>query len=104
LLYLSPANGNSLYYISEAAAGTAMLRSINDADPQDAMNQVIGDSLKVSALFLEFSSGCMLVCLKRWFTDEIKELETIELSDAQPLEEITIPFFAELPKEEKLNR
>jgi hypothetical protein len=97
ICYLSPTNGNTLYYFSEYAVNVALLDAISPGDPAVAMDSLIKESRELVEWFNEAAQGIMVVAADQYLRDDDGSvpLETIEIGPVPVAEEIQLPFYLE---------
>lgn len=91
-IYLGPSYGNSFYYFSDVLVGQAMLTKVTGAAPQQAMDALFAEPIKVIKWFLDLSYSCFAVAIKKYLptlTGKVFEITGARLQDIQ------MPFFLE---------
>ncbi len=97
-IYLTEANGNSLYYVAELAANYALLNSIDSSDLKTAIETLVDELIQIGKLFTTFLGGCLVVISHRYFLNKDGKLayeEECQLTDAPSIYDISIPYFVE---------
>jgi len=90
-IYLAPEHGNCLYSMSDVILNFSLLSSIN-ADPQKAMDKVLGEIFGVAKDFLEFLGDCLVVIADRYLSPQS---ERVDVGNPPFLSDVTLPFFVE---------
>ncbi len=91
-IYLGPSYGNSFYYLSDLMVGLAMLTNVPCATPQQAMDALFAEPIKVIKWFLDLSYSYVVVTINKYI-GTVNE-NVIEVNGSH-LEHIVIPFFIE---------
>ena len=102
-LYLSPEQGNSLYYLSEEVVGTAMINFAAEIwdmdDPFEIHDRIYKEAIRTANTFLKFGNEIMASIMTEFLsgTEPVEEKRYV-LGNLPRVDEIHIPFFVDASK------
>ena len=71
----------------------AVLSHIDSANPQSAMDRLMGDLFMISRWIFDFTQGCMVTILAKYLDPDNLKQEFEVVVDSPPISGVSIPFF-----------
>ena len=95
--------GNSLFFSSELVVNHALLEMILPGQPQEATDQLFGETTEVGKWFIDVISGCMDIIAERHFLDKDGKMKmvSVDIGPLQSMDDVYVPYFVSRSKGEK---
>ncbi len=89
-LFLTPEQGNCLYFMSSLLSGSAILNTLGEAEPNVALDVFFKEILETEVDFQTFLNDCILIIAKRHLG---KKHTKVKITDPPDINSVFTPFF-----------